>query len=249
LLSYAAYCDAPQVANWTCYFCKNETVSDFTPVTTVYNTSTDVFGYVGYTGNIAQVVFRGTEPALFKNWIDDLNFAHIVPYPLVPGAFVHEGFYNSWLSVRAQVLQGIKEVTAKITPTTFYFTGHSLGAAISVLAAFEIGLTLDIPIVCYNYGDPRVGDSVFASYFNAHVGTTWRMTNQHDIVPHLPTKLLGFWHIATEVFYNTTSTYKICNGSGEDPTCSDQYAFDLSIPDHLDYLGIHLDSGHPYGCL
>jgi predicted lipase len=223
-------------------------VEGFTPVATVSNSSTAIFGYVGYSGTTVQVVFRGTVVQELQNWIDDLNFAHAIPYPLIPGAFVHSGFYNSWISVRDQVVAGIKQVYDVITPSQYYFTGHSLGAAISVLAAFEIGSIVDVPVICYNYGDPRVGDQTFAKYFNQHIDTTWRITNQRDIVPHLPPMRLGFWHIATEVWWNTTTTHKICNDSGEDPTCSDSNSVDLSIPEHLDYLNVHLTSGHPYGC-
>jgi hypothetical protein len=31
-----------------------------------------------------------------------------------------------------------------------------------------------------------------------------------------------------------------CDGSGEDPTCSDQFYIDLSVDDHLTYLGVDI---------
>jgi hypothetical protein len=44
-------------------------------------------------------------------------------------------------------------------------------------------------------------------------------------------------HTPTEVFYNQDSTsYVICNDSGEDPSCSDKYLLDVNIPDHVFYL-------------
>ena len=46
---------------------------------------------------------------------------------------------------------------------------------------------------------------------------------------HLPPKWVGYKHFGTEVFYNEDFTsYKVCDGSGEDETCADQYWF----PDH-----------------
>ena len=30
--------------------------------------------------------------------------------------------------------------------------------------------------------------------------------------------------------------YKICNDSGEDPTCSDKFLVDLDVLNHLNYL-------------
>lgn len=253
MLSYAAYCPAAQLMNWSCIFCMNNTaVETFTPVATVYNATTDIFGYVGYWGKVAVVVFRGTHFSSLLNWIDDLNFAHVTPYKDIPNAFVHAGFLDSWLSVKAQVLIALKTVYTKITPTGFYFTGHSLGAAISVLSAIDLTetLALDVPVTCYNYGEPRVGNSGFATYFNSKIGTTYRIINQHDIVPHLPTKALGFWHFTQEVWWVNSTTHVICSETnGEDPACSDSLTVALSVPDHLDYLGVPLHLGKASGCL
>lgn len=54
----------------------------------------------------------------------------------------------------------------------------------------------------------------------------------------MPPLAFGYRHCPREVFYeNVNSTYKICDLSGEDPTCSDQYKEPDSVPDHLHYLG------------
>lgn len=36
------------------------------------------------------------------------------------------------------------------------------------------------------FGQPRIGNAVFASYYSEFVPNTIRITNSHDIVPHLP---------------------------------------------------------------
>ncbi len=47
--------------------------------------------------------------------------------------------------------------------------------------------------------------------------------------PHLPTKSMGFYHAATEVWYDEASTsYKVCSG-GEDPSCSDRSSLCMSL--------------------
>ncbi len=55
-------------------------------------------------------------------------------------------------------------------------------------------------------------------------------------------------HPPTEIWYNNSgnSTYRVCEGSGtaEDPTCSDSQT-NLSIADHLLYLGIKTGCGAP----
>lgn len=94
----------------------------------------------------------------------------------------------------------------------------------------------------YNYGDPRVGNDVFASYYKSQVPHTWRVVNQLDIVPHLPPKWLNYHHIATEVWY-WNDKYNICNGSGEDPSCSDSQPLAASIQDHIDYMGVDMGFG------
>jgi hypothetical protein len=45
-----------------------------------------------------------------------------------------------------------------------------------------------------------------------------------------------------QVFYATNNwgQFVVCDASGEDPTCSDYYKADLSIPDHLHYVGVDL---------
>jgi len=53
---------------------------------------------------------------------------------------------------------------------------------------------------------------------------------------------MNYWHIATEIFYQQTCCdYVTCNGSGEDPNCSDQFTnpLDWSVSDHLDYYGVY----------
>lgn len=69
--------------------------------------------------------------------------------------------------------------------------------------------------------------------------TYFRITHWRDPVPHLPLEAMGFEHDPTEVWYNAdSSSYSVCSSSdGEDPSCSDSLAFDLSIPDHLTYMG------------
>jgi hypothetical protein len=51
----------------------------------------------------------------------------------------------------------------------------------------------------------------------------------------------GFHHPPFEVFYSEDeSSYVICDPTGEDKHCSNQYYVDTSIKDHLNYLGTSL---------
>lgn len=55
------------------------------------------------------------------------------------------------------------------------------------------------------FGQPRIGNSAFATYYMDSVPATVRVTHGHDVVPHLPPyyAILGektYHHFATEVY-------------------------------------------------
>lgn len=54
------------------------------------------------------------------------------------------------------------------------------------------------------FGQPRVGNAAFASHFSQHVPNTFRVTNNNDMVPHLPPYVSElpqktYHHVPTEV--------------------------------------------------
>jgi len=241
MYSYAAYCPESAVSSWSCYFCTynaSSTTKGFKLTSVIKNAITNTFGFVGVQGNTVQVVFRGTQSGSLQNWVSDLAAAKSTPYPNVTGAFVHAGFLDTYDVVRAQVRSAVSSLVNSVNPSRVVFTGHSMGGALATLAAVDIIPSLRIPAVLYNYGSPRVGNLQFMSFFSHLIGTSWRVTNRNDIVPHLPTTSMGFHHIAQEIWFNTATHYKICDASGEDPSCSDSILIP-SIDNHLDYLNIH----------
>ena len=74
------------------------------------------------------------------------------------------------------------------------------------------------------------------------------MTHWRDPVPHLPPESFGFTHIGTEVFYTEDNKkHTVCDGSGEDKHCSDQFTFDTWVNDHNTYMNPPL-TGAIDGC-
>uniref|UniRef100_A0AC34FXY3 Fungal lipase-like domain-containing protein n=1 Tax=Panagrolaimus sp. ES5 TaxID=591445 RepID=A0AC34FXY3_9BILA len=69
------------------------------------------------------------------------------------------------------------------------FTGHSLGGAIASLTALK-ARHLDIVdanlMTLYTFGEPRIGDSVFASNYRSLVKESYRIIHNSDLVPHMP---------------------------------------------------------------
>jgi len=247
MFSYSSYCTGSSLQAWDCFFCTyNQSLTDGFKLTTfLYNATKDIFGYIGYRGDTVEVVFRGTVLKSLKNWIDDIDFAPIRPYPSAKDAFVHSGFMSAYETVRLAAKAAVIELITQIKPSRVVITGHSLGGALATLCATELAPLLPVPVHVYNYGSPRVGNINFVNYFESLVEVVYRITYNTDLVPHLPETFLGYQHHPTEVWFRTPNDYTICDSStGEDPHCSDSIKL-LSIYDHLHYLNITL---HQDGC-
>lgn len=44
--------------------------------------------------------------------------------------------------------------------------------------------------------------------------------------------------------YASQGAHAVCDGSGEDPTCSNAHAVDVNIVDHLEYVGFDMVSNY-----
>jgi hypothetical protein len=74
-----------------------------------------------------------------------------------------------------------------------YTTGHSLGGALSMLAAYDLTMQFKkITVENYTYGSPRVGNHGFADLYDAVVPRSYRIVNDRDIITGFP-KLLCFF--------------------------------------------------------
>jgi len=121
------------------------------------------------TGGRLYLAFRGTEePADIKA---DLKYAK-VDYP--GGGRVHAGFLEAFGRIHGDVLEVLDEHRDR----TWIFTGHSLGAALALLAAARWK-----PSAAYLYGCPRVGNLAFVATVSCSV---YRFENRGDIVTKLP---------------------------------------------------------------
>ncbi|MYT28026.1 MULTISPECIES: lipase family protein [unclassified Streptomyces] len=129
--------------------------------------------------------FRGTEPAEVRDWLSD---ATTPPWPGPGGrGAVHHGFAEALESVWPQLLTTLKEF--RDDDQALYFTGHSLGGALAMLAGARLHfedprLTAD---GVYTFGQPRTCDPTLAREFNtAFAERMFRFVNNNDIVPQLP---------------------------------------------------------------
>lgn len=141
------------------------------------------------------VVIRGT--MVVEEWLK--NFTAVpTPYDFVRGfGLVHLGFEAVYGSVRNSVINALQ---GQPPATRITLVGHSLGGAIATLAAPDILINLQRPHVdVCTVGAPRPGKQDFRERFDERIADCHRVTNQLDIVPHLPT-VAAFWrHVGEEI--------------------------------------------------
>ena len=149
------------------------------------------------------IAFRGT--ASLRDWITDAEFP-LRPLPGSP-ARVHAGFLTAINSILPDLLaflvppkvQGAERKASRV----LLLTGHSLGGALAVLAAWFLQAQ-GLPVhSIYTFGQPRVGDRTFATHYSSLLGAkTYRTVNQNDIVPRVPGVLLGYKHAGEMALIN-----------------------------------------------
>ncbi|KAI7757620.1 hypothetical protein M8C21_016511 [Ambrosia artemisiifolia] len=139
-------------------------------------------------------------------------------------------------------------------------TGHSMGGAMAAFCGLDLALiygSKNVQVV--TFGQPRIGNAAFATYYSEVVPNTFRVTHEHDMVPHLPPYYQFFpqktyHHFPREVWvYNIGLGFliyeveKICDDSGEDPDCSRSVSGN-SISDHLTYFGVEMGCDTSSNC-
>mmetsp|Transcript_10271 Transcript_10271/g.12997 ORF Transcript_10271/g.12997 Transcript_10271/m.12997 type:complete len:424 (-) Transcript_10271:815-2086(-) len=174
------------------------------------------------------VVFRGTNDlAFFSNWITNASVARKdVEVPEVLKGKIdaeklklHTGFHNYLFNKSKetedaeettkfdQICVDVKALLAKHQDYKLYVTGHSLGGALSTIAAFYLACdeTMPQPVSNISFASPRVGDKEFLNATQYLEKTKQmrilRSVNDNDSVTVVPTT--GYRHVGLQV-----TTYK-----------------------------------------
>mgnify|MGYP000232887710 CR=1 FL=1 len=230
-----AYCPKKCLLAWDCESGKQFT--NFGEVTHVNNAITLASAYIGYEKkkNLIIVSYRGSANA--QNWIEDFNF-EMVSYPNCKGCYMHAGFLEDYKAIEGKTEEAIEKLLKEHPGASIVTTGHSLGAALSVIAGLRLKAKFgSSKVIVHNFGCPRVGNHAMAQYISTRVDTVFRVIHNKDLVAHLPFEYLDYRHPAFEVFWDEKMTnYTVCNESGEDKECSDKFSPDFSAGDHDFYF-------------
>ncbi|CAE8605436.1 unnamed protein product, partial [Polarella glacialis] len=140
---------------------------------------------------VVELAFRGSEsPA---NWLT--NFTADLEKSQVGDSrgHVHRGFQSAYLALRSGLLAQVNISLAALrtsleAPVLVLVTGHSLGAALATLAAYDLAFLSNVSYEprCVTWGCPRVGDAEFVAALRQKVPRMARFLNKLDPVPRLP---------------------------------------------------------------
>uniref|UniRef100_A0A1I7ZDG5 Lipase_3 domain-containing protein n=1 Tax=Steinernema glaseri TaxID=37863 RepID=A0A1I7ZDG5_9BILA len=248
----AAYADKPSLCLNSAY--PNEGNNSISRVIEVVcdKTKTDScrgFTAISHSDKAIIISFRGTDA--FLQYIQEAVDTIAPAESFIAGGYVSSYFYNAFLAVWNGGLKDDFLTLRNQNPDyEVWVTGHSLGGAMASLCAsslVHVGFAIPEKVKLVTFGQPRVGDKIYAAVHDALVPYSFRVVHNRDLVPHFPPENLpahylldGYFHHKAEVFYENAmkvgDSYTVCNSHDESSKCSDGLLFTLSLLDHFRYF-------------
>ena len=171
--------------------------------------------YVAENDQAIVVAFRGSEAPTTLDGLKDWLLTNANNYLILPegrsgtdfaaagvGARFHRGFLDAlamiWEPLFAAVDQALK---TKERP--LWITGHSLGGALALLAAWRFQRSFLAVHEIITFGAPMIGNDTASKAFEQEfAGKIFRYVDLEDVVPHLPSVSLlanAYTHCLNEV--------------------------------------------------
>ncbi|MCB9925612.1 MAG: lipase family protein [Planctomycetaceae bacterium] len=153
------------------------------------------------------VAFRGTESTQITDWLIDLDTrksnSNLAAEAGSLGIWfdVHNGFFDGISSLWIDMADRITAAAEAEKPV--WLTGHSLGAALAMLAAAK-RLEDQLPVSgVYTFGSPRVGGAAFYSEMKKHHPfPNYRFVNHRDAVTRIPAFVSGYMHQGQVMYFD-----------------------------------------------
>ncbi len=150
-------------------------------------------GLIGVHNKAIVLAFAGTDPAIWETAATDARFD-------LSAKNTHAGFQAAFDAV-APVVNGKtsgpvgEAMSLRTDAQPLFITGHSLGAAVGILAAAAVDAGgVEVKAV-YGFGTPRPGGTTFRDAYNTALGKrTYRMVHGRDIVARVP-MFTGYSHV------------------------------------------------------
>ncbi|KAF9073596.1 lipase [Rhodocollybia butyracea] len=238
------YCSPSTTMSWTCGGIK----PGFIPFATGGDGSDIQFFFVGYDPSLNAVIVshQGTDPEEIEADLTDLDFSLTALNPsLFPGVSssveVHNGFGDEQAMTAPTILAAVQQAMSEHGTNSVTTTGHSLGAALSLLDALYLKVQIPSASVKFiGFGLPRVGNQAFANLIDSTFPGLVTHINNKLSIPH-PRNLcagefLGFVHPSGENHIMDSNAWVACPGqdnpSTECTTGDVPNIFDGTLSDH-----------------
>ncbi len=177
--------------------------------------------YVAANDDHIMAAFRGTESPTtidgLKDWLlTDAGNLLIVPEGRLgtdlaaagAGARFHQGFVRAIGDIWEPFLEAI-EVERKKSERPIWLTGHSLGGALALLAAWLLRRKFISVHQVFTFGGPMIGNNeVVKAFAREFPDKIFRYVNRPDPIPKLPTMSLianHYGHCGTETLLAATA--------------------------------------------
>lgn len=217
-----------------------EKVTPFRRHAVALTRSFDTTGVVGERRDAIVLAFAGTDPGVWETVVTDSGF-------LLGAKDTHDGFQAAFeaaapIGADGKLAGPVGEAIAKANSSglPLFIAGHSLGAALAILAADAAAAQGTPPRAVYGFGTPCIGGTTFQARYNAALGNvTYRLVHGRDIVARVP-MLQGYRHVGCML--RTEQNAKFAGrpvGPSEDPT--------FLAPDYLNEIARFLQGGGVLG--
>ncbi|XP_068650755.1 phospholipase A(1) DAD1, chloroplastic-like [Aristolochia californica] len=145
------------------------------------------------------IAYRGTVTCL--EWLENLrSMLTQLPGSSASGCLpmVESGFWSLFTSrslKRLSLCEAVRDEVRRLLkrykdePISITVTGHSLGAALAVLTAYDITMTFrhkSPPVTVYSFAGPRVGNESFRRHMERQGSKVLRIVNSQDVITKVP---------------------------------------------------------------